>query len=477
MLLARLRIDDPRARVRIVLAGAVLATLLGAALAVFVHPLAALACLLALAAAPFVMRDIDLAFLALVAVITLLPFAALPFGIGFNPTLLDLALGTVYLIFLMRLVLRDQARVHLPPLSGGVLLFMGLMVAALLAGSANGMPGRNQIRGFAELLLGAGLFFVVANLIEDRQRLRRIFLALVGFGFAAACIGLALYLLPDGLQVRLLSTLSVLDYPSGPGVLRFLNDDPGRLQRATGTSIDPNSFGGMLGVMTALLLPQAISRRPLIDRRLVLPAVALMSLALLATVSRGSLVGFVAALGVIGLVRDRRMLALGLVAGLGLLALAQVLPWTHAYVEHFLAGLAGRDRATVMRFGEYKDALRLIERYPWFGVGFGSPRDIDLYRGVSSLYLIIAETMGLIGLTAFLGLMATATLRLLLAWHGMPAGGQRALVLGCLAALATALTTGLVDHYFFTYPHAFALMWLILGLGMRAVEIEPEAAP
>jgi len=27
------------------------------------------------------------------------------------------------------------------------------------------------------------------------------------------------------------------------------------------------------------------------------------------------------------------------------------------------------------------------------------------------------------------------------------------------------------DHYFFTYPHAFALLWLIVGLAMGAVRL------
>ena len=36
-------------------------------------------------------------------------------------------------------------------------------------------------------------------------------------------LGLALYLLPDAWQIRLLSLLSAVDYPGGPGVLRFLD--------------------------------------------------------------------------------------------------------------------------------------------------------------------------------------------------------------------------------------------------------------
>ena len=58
-----------------------------------------------------------------------------------------------------------------------------------------------------------------------------------------------------------------------------------------------------------------------------------------------------------------------------------------------------------MRFGEYKDALTLIDRYPLFGVGFTGVPDIDLYLGVSMLYLIIASNMGLIGLVLFVAVM------------------------------------------------------------------------
>jgi O-antigen ligase len=272
------------------------------------------------------------------------------------------------------------------------------------------------------------------------------------------------------------STLRVVDYPSGLGVLRFLNDDPSRLQRATGTSIDPNSFGGMLAVVAALLAPQVISRTPLVSRRAAWTMLAALVVALFATVSRGSIAAFALGVAVIGLARDRRLLAAVVAAGIAVVVLAQLLPWTAAYLDHFTQGVRIEDRATLMRMGEYQDAMRLIERYPVLGVGFGSPRDVDLYRGVSSLYLIIAETMGVLGLAAFVALMGAAVIRLAIAWRSMPADGMRAVVLGCLAAIVAALAGGVFDHYFFTYPHAFALLWLIVGLGMSAVGLARDDA-
>jgi hypothetical protein len=55
------------------------------------------------------------------------------------------------------------------------------------------------------------------------------------------------------------------------------------------------------------------------------------------------------------------------------------------------------------------------------------------------------------------------------------AEGVRAVVLGCLAGLTTVLVSGAFDHYYFTYPHAFALLWLVIGLGMRATEFGARA--
>ena len=500
----------------------------GAFLVVFgPHPALPILGLAACLVAPLILREVDLALLALVAVITLLPFGALRLGIGFNPTLLDPALGALYLIWLVRRVTRTGPDApppglaplgHPPPRAGegshppaktdlashplpragegscaqreditvkevaaarsgvGVaplaVLVMGVMIAALLAGLSGGLPAKNQLRTFAELLLGTGLALILGSLLTDARRVRRLFLGLTVCGSLAALVGLVLYVLPDGVQVRILSLLGALDYPTGPSVLRFLNDDPTRLQRATGTAVDPNSFGGLLAVVTALVLPQLISRAPSLPRRAAIPMVAVLGLALLATVSRGSVVGLAAGMAVIGLLRDRRWLVTGLIAGALLFVLARLLPWTSAFVDHFLAGFQGvhgADRATQMRLGEYKDALRLIARYPLIGVGFGGPRDVDLYRGVSSLYLIIAETMGYLGLAAFLAAMGACLARLTWAWRTLSERDpMRDIVLGVLAALVAALVSGLFDHYFFTYPHAYALLWLVLAMGMTA---------
>jgi hypothetical protein len=148
------------------------------------------------------------------------------------------------------------------------------------------------------------------------------------------------------------------------------------------------------------------------------------------------------------------------------------LPQTQEYVARLMAGVAGEDLATQMRFGEYKDALILVGRYPLFGVGFTGTPDIDIYLGVSMLYLTIAENMGLVGLGIFLLVMAGFFALWVRAWrHGLPAR-REAILLGYGGAVLGVLVSGIFDHYWFnmSYPHMTVLFWLYVGLATAAME-------
>ena len=121
-----------------------------------------------------------------------------------------------------------------------------------------------------------------------------------------------------------------------------------------------------------------------------------------------------------------------------------------------------------MRFGEYKDALTLIQRYPWFGVGFGGTPDADLYLGVSSVYLLIASEMGIVGLVSFLAALVSFLWQFITLPLRRIRGSQlESIVLGTTFAVIGAMVGGAFDHYLFNlvFPHAAALLWLFVGLG------------
>jgi O-antigen ligase len=242
--------------------------------------------------------------------------------------------------------------------------------------------------------------------------------------------------------------------------------------RAIGTSIDPNLLGGLLMMSATLAVSQLLAPRPLLPRPalLVVGAVQIAGLAL--THSRAAWVGL--AVGVLYLATFRYRRA-WLVAGAAALVLVFV-PQGNAVLARFLEAFGGQDRATALRLVEYHTATGLIAQYPWFGVGFGAGPNVEQFLGVSSLYLLIAEEMGLIGLGVFLALVGLLFARSLAGSGALRSPRAQGLALTLQACLAAALTSGLFDHYFFRFPHSLALFWLYAALLWLATAL-PEAAP
>jgi hypothetical protein len=414
--------------------------------------------------------DIEVAYAGVMGLIALLPFASLPFSIGFTPTFLDMALGLLFLAWMLPLALGKEKNLVATPLGGPVLAFMLMAVGAFVAGLSHGALSSYLLRHFAEVLLSIALFYLIVNTVRDVGRLERLVRILIVVAAAEALIGIVLYLLPDTLTITLLSALGRLKYPVGPGVLRFIRDDPSLMQRAVATSVDPNVLGSLLNVTLVLTVPQLFAERPVLPRWMLVPILGSIGVGLALTISRGSIGGAGMALLIIAGLRYRKLLPLMALAGIVVLAL----PWSQAYIGHFIEGLRGQDLSTQMRLGEYKDALILIQRYPLFGVGFAAAPDIDIYIGVANVYLLIAEQMGLIGLAVYLLILVIFFARF---WRHRPAAGMNPrlepLWYGLHGAVIGGVFSGFLDHYFFSldFHHSVTLFWLLIGLSTAATEL------
>ncbi len=448
---------------------------LGGLSLVFLHPLITAALVVGLLGGLVLLRSVQVGLLFLIGVATLLPFGVIPFSVGFYPTFLDVALLALFGVWLARLLTRTQEEFLTSPLDLPILGFIILAFFSFVAGTAHAGITKEILRHFVEVVLAIALYFVVVNSVSEKKRLKWTVLALMLAGFASASIGVVLYFLPRALTVRLLSILRIVHYPAGWGVLRFIEDNSLLPMRAISTSIDPNVLGGLLILVTSLTVPQLFAERPILKKVWVAPMLAAMLSCMLLTFSRGALVALGAACLFLGAIRYRGLfIAMVLVA-----LLILILPQTRFYVQRFIAAGRAQDLATQMRMGEYKDALKLISRYPWFGVGFGGAPSIDLYIGVSSVYLLMAENMGLVGLASFLLIM---TLYFVHGWQaqralaGDPEG--EAILLGLLAAIAGAMVGGIVDHYFFNldFPHSVSLFWLYVGLTMATIKVYHPSA-
>jgi O-antigen ligase len=443
--------------------------------AALLSPVVVVAGLFGVAALLVLVSSLQVSFIAIILIATVLPFAALPVNVGFYPTFLDIAIGILLILWFLRLLARPDEELRGSPVNAPLLVFIALACLAFVLGTAYSMS-RDVIRHFGEIVLALVVYFAVINNVRDARQIRLFYKLLIIGGFVASIIGLILYFLPASTSADVLGYLKVLHYyPEGQGIIRYIGDNPEAPRRATSTAVDPNVLGGMLILTTTLALSQFFSKAPLLRRDLLGIILAVNGACLLATFSRGSWAGLAAAALFMAVVKYRRMWGLFAIMGVALWIFA---PQADIFVGHLLSGARFQDQAAAMRLGEYSDALKLIAQFPVFGVGFGAAPNIDSYLGVSNVYLLIAEEMGLLGLASFLAVIAAFFAYVLPRLSKIVDPTMDGALLGLVAALVGALVAGILDHYFFNlqFPHTVTLFWLIMGLAIVIVQKNEEIA-
>jgi O-antigen ligase len=415
----------------------------------------------------YVLTDLMAALYVTVAVVALLPFGTLPVKIALVPSFIDVALGGFLLVYLFQWMTGKRSNFKFVPANALIIIFIMFTIFSFVAGLGHASATPTVLRKFVELVLAISMPIVLVDIARDEATLRRITLIILVIGVLQALIGLALYVINDATAERILNTLGRFGYPLG-GVIRYVNDDPLLAERAIGTWIDPNAYGGFLMMIAALAGVQALSDRPVVGKRWIAAIMfGVVALPLWLTQSRGAVIALAALIVFVAALRYRWVLIMMIVVG----AVIILLPTTQAYIDRFVEGVTGQDISTQMRFGEIKDALTLIGRYPVIGVGFAGTPDRDIYLGVSMLYLKIAGGTGIVGLMLFLATMAETFRYGLSRWSRLVANpGLLSLWLGFTAGLLGALVSGIFDHYYFNIEfHAAAMMfWIYVGLSLAA---------
>lgn len=404
--------------------------------------------------------------LGFIILVTLLPFAVVPVRFGVQLTMLDVLLLCLLIGWLGRASQRGE-RIQLPAPALALIAFCLIALASFVVSAPYAFTPE-LARRFPKLVLSTLFFIVAYNLVVDTAAVQRHLRLFMLCGGAAAFVGLALYVQPPDRQVSVLSRLEVLGYPAGREVLRFLpgpNDTYTDVLRATGTSIDPNVFAGMLLLVGAVILGQLFASRPLLPRVWLLGLGALVVACLLATHSRATWLGLVVALAWMATLRYRRAWILGII-GAGAVMLT---PFGRGLVARVVSGFEARDKASALRVSEYRNALEIIQAYPLLGIGFGASPRLGLFPGVSSQYLLVAQQTGLLGLAAYLTAILAVMLPTLRT-RALAARDPSGIVTSLQSALIAALVAGFFDHYWanLVFPHAVALFWYVAALLARA---------
>lgn len=421
-------------------------------------------------AALYVITSVQAALYGMIAVMSLLPFGTMPFSIGFTPTLIDVTIVAFLLIYVLQWMTGMRRNFRTTPVHALLALYILWLLACFALGLRYAAPTSLILRQFAETMLILLLVFVLVDLLRDPKLLRRLVLVVIVCIGIQAALALVLYRLPDGTAERLLRSLQRIGYP-GSSIIRYIEQNPDLPERAIGTWVDPNTLGGSLAIAATMIAPQVFARMPVLRFRwLTLLVLGLVGLVLYLTYSRTSMLALGVGLGVIAVVRYRRFIPLMVVAG----ALLMLLPQAQVYVERFLDAFRGGDLATQMRLGEYGDSLRLISQYPIFGVGFTGSPSIDLYSSVASMYLIMANQIGLVGVALYVIVMLATLIFGYRAWKiARNDPYLDAIHLGFHAALIAALVNGVGDLYYFRidFQASIMLFWLTVSLALASSAI------
>ncbi|MGC8874712.1 MAG: O-antigen ligase family protein, partial [Chloroflexia bacterium] len=210
--------------------------------------------------------DPEVGLLSALAIATLLPFGVLPFRIGLTPSFLELVLLGMLGGWALAPWTREGRRYRFAPLDLGAWLFLGLIVFALCLGLGRGIDA-TRVHNVGKLFLAVLAYFGAKQVADRPERVRRYLAVLLVCAGIAAALGIGLHALPDTVAHAALTRLGVIGYPTTGRVLRYVEDDPHGLERAIGTSVDPNAFGGMLAFAASVALAELLEpRSPVLPR-------------------------------------------------------------------------------------------------------------------------------------------------------------------------------------------------------------------
>jgi O-antigen ligase len=292
-------------------------------------------------------------------------------------------------------------------------------------------------------LLMLATLWIVLHTIEDAPRAR----------WFAAVLFVALAVISVLAVVQVATCSGARLDAKAAGLPPVLTSFFGKCRRAHAFFSIYMTLGGVLAIGLALALPSL----PLLRRRAAAVAAWLVgALALALTFVRGAWVGLAFGLAVLaGTVRRQVVLLAGVLV---VAALVLAVPG----VFHRVVTIADvNDPSVRERLAMWSAGRTLVHEHPVAGVGPGQVKQLygqyappfAVRRHTSHLHntpLQIAVERGLVGLALWLWLFADFFLRTARIWRGLPAAAaaDRALVAGCMAAVATFLVAGLFEYNF-----------------------------
>jgi O-antigen ligase len=242
----------------------------------------------------------------------------------------------------------------------------------------------------------------------------------------------------------------------------------GLQSRVFATLDNPNVLAEFLVFTIPLSLAALISSRHLPTQVFITGIIGVSVLCLVLTFSRGGWLGFVLAMLVFFLLKDRRALFMLLLFGaVGIFFLPESILERAASIGNL------QESSTAYRLSIWTASLRIIADYWVSGIGPGLPTFAMVYPYFSlaagmayhshNLFLQLVVEMGIMGLAAFLWMMWVFIRVGLQSWRKIQDPYLKNLLIGLIAGMAGFLLQGMTDYVWYS-PRIILTFWLMLGL-------------
>lgn len=363
----------------------------------------------------------------------------------------DLLLVVMCFAWLMRMAVhKDLGLVRRTPLNRPIGAYVAACVlatgAGMLFGHVEGITGFFFVLKYVEYFV---VYLVVANNVHSRSQIRRFTIALL-------------------VTALIVSAVAILQIPGSRRVTAPFEGEGG----------EPNTLGGYLlfvGAVVGGLLLNARERR---IRRLLGGLLVVMVVPFFATLSRGSYLALpFAYLGLVALARRGRttmVVAMLLVGALGTAAMPQVVVDRMLYTfqqeghsRHARVKVGGvqLDTSTSARLNQWQEALTDAMDSPIWGYG------VTGYGFVDAQYPRILIETGLMGAVTFALLILAVYRQAIVVYRRTTDPLYGGLSMGLLAGLVGLLVHG-VGANTFTIVRIMEPFWLLVGLVVCAGRLE-----
>ncbi len=316
------------------------------------------------------------------------------------------------------------------------------------------------------LLAGwSGVLLVAHDGIVSRARLVVLVRRVVALGAVMAFVGIAQFVTGETLVDR----ISVPGLSVNHGLTSLTMREG--FSRPAATATHPIEYGAVVTMVLPLALALAFGDRERSGLRRWLP-VALIAVCIPLSISRSALLA-----GTMGLVivvvtwppAARLVVAVAMAVGSAFLYLA--IPGMLGSLLGLFTGI-GTDSSALSRTGSYSIVEEFVASSPLFGRGFST--FLPQYRILDNQYLGLAIETGLVGLSAFLALVAAAMLAARRAHRSARDLLGAQLAAGLLGAVtAGAVTLALFDGLSFSMSAGVLFLSLGLAGASRRLESRP----